>query len=75
MASFREEIVQMAILYSYCEFQEAALEVIPPGLAEYIGPHLPEIYMEVQEEVAADLAKYGRIHAHRKPLQSRCKSL
>lgn len=68
VASFREEIVTLAILYSYCEFQEAALEIIPPGLSEHIGPNLPKIYMDVQEEMAADLTKRER-------LQSRCKAV
>lgn len=68
VASFREEIVTFAILYTYEEFQEAVLELVPPGFAEHIAPNLHEIYLDVQEEMAVDLAK-------REQLQSRCKAL
>lgn len=68
MATFREEIVQIAILYTYEEFHEAVLELVPPGFAEHIEPNLHEIYLDIQEEMELDLAKYGKLHSHRKAL-------
>lgn len=36
----------------YESFQKEALAVIPKHYKPYIGPHLPEIYLDIQEEMA-----------------------
>ena len=54
---FRYDLVALAIQFDYESFQRYAEQIIPNGLMEHIVPRLPELYMDVREEIGRDLEK------------------